>query len=259
MTPLGSDSWRSVRETRLRRGSRVRTIRCRIRFGRGTGSVLTWAGLVDELRAMNREVKKVVDSGLSMFWIFDGPGAGPQSASAEALGEEEFLECGSVGASRESYSLPEFWRVSPGGLATLIRAYCLEDFWSSGRTGLEPDTAEWLWPFGMGRELAEVCWHAVAFARRFEAAESVSFRVEWHGLGGRTLREPTNPLAWRRGRGPAKQDHGMIERTRTVPELIAGWQALSAEMLSRVLRMFDPQASVSADEIDQWSRNAFRA
>ena len=105
-----------------------------------------------------------------------------------------------------------------------------------------------LWPFGMGRELAEVSWHAVAFARRFETGESVSFRIEWHGLGGRTLREPRNPLAWRRGRGPATQDHGMIERTRTVPELIAGWQALTAEMLSRVLRMFDPQAPVSADE-----------
>ena len=228
-------------------------------IGSGDGERLDMAGLVDELRAMNREVKKVVDSGLSMFGIFDGPGAGPRSVSAEALGEEEFLEYGSLGASRESYSFPELWRVSPRGSATLIRAYCLEDFSSPGRTGLEPGAAEWLWPFGMGRELAEVCWHAVAFARRFKAAESVSFRVEWHGLRGRTLRDPRNPLAWRIGRGPATQDHGMIERTRSVPELIAGWQTLTAEMLSRVLRMFGPQVSVSADEIRQWSANAFRA
>ena len=145
------------------------------------GGRLEMAGFLNQARQMGQEVLRHVDPGWTMFWVFDGDELQPRSVLDEALGEEEFLEC-SLEDSSELMS-PDFWRMSPAGLATIVRPY-REDRRKLGE-GFGAGT--WFWPFLMAREIAEVIAHAHAFAERLDAPESVLLRAEWRGLKGRRL------------------------------------------------------------------------
>ena len=92
------------------------------------------------------------------------------------------------------------------------------------------------------------------FAERFEAPKTVSFRAEWHGLQGRILKDPNHPWG-ERGEGAAREDSRVVERTVPLAELADGWPKLTADMLSPVMRMFDPYRSVSAEQVRAWSRD----
>ncbi|MCY4239228.1 MAG: hypothetical protein OXC93_12935 [Rhodospirillaceae bacterium] len=56
-----------------------------------------------------------------MFWVFDGDELQPRSVLDGALGEEEFLECSLEDSSE--LMVPDFWRMSPAGMATIVRSY----------------------------------------------------------------------------------------------------------------------------------------
>ena len=209
-------------------------------------------GFVEELRQMGHEVRQLVDSGWPMFVLFDDPELRPRSVTDEASGSDESLQCRLVGADRGAM-IPELWRASPQGLATLVRAYYVEDFSAWGdRRRLAPRT--WLWPEGVARDLAELIRHALAFSQRFETAESVSFRAEWWGLKGRRLDALEVPLV----RSPydlAEDDSCAATITVPVAELGEGWRSMTATLVSRVLRAFNADASVSPEQIDSWSKN----
>ena len=218
-----------------------------------SGQQLDMAGLVDELRTMGYEVMQLVRSGWPMFHIFDVMELLPRSTTDPVLGDDEFFECNVMNTDGRGLGLSDLWRVSPGGLATITRAYQEDRLreWNE-RNGLAPGT--WFWPWWMAREIAEVIRHARAFAERFEAPETVSFRAEWHGLQGRTLKDPNHPWA-ERGAGAAREDGRVVARTVPVAELVEGWPKLTAEMLSPVMRMFDPYRSVSAEQVQAWSQD----
>ena len=209
-------------------------------------------GFVDELRRMGYEVMQLVRSGWPMFHIFDVMELLPRSTSDRGLGEDEFLECSLMNTDGRGLGLSDLWRVSPAGMATFVRAYHEDRLreWNAN-AGLVPGT--WFWPSAMAREIAEVIRHARAFAERFEAPEAVSFRAEWHGLEGRVLRDPNHPWAEMAG-GSAKEDNRVVARTVPVAELAEGWPKLTVDMLSPVLRMFDPNRSVSEQEFQAWTR-----
>ena len=211
------------------------------------GERLEMGGFLEQARQMGHEVLRLVDPGWTMFWVFNESESQPRSTIDPALGEEEFLECSLEDSSE--LMLPDFWRMSPTGSATIVRPY-RED---RREFGAEYRAGTWFWPFLMAREIAELIGHARAFAERFEAPETVSVRAEWHGLKGRRLKDPNNPLAEMRG-GMARDDGRVVTRTVPVANLTAGWAELTADMLSAVLRMFDPRHSVSAGEIREWSR-----
>ena len=216
------------------------------------GPPLDMAGFVDELRRMGYEVMHLVRSGWPMFHIFDAMDLLPRSTSDRSLDEDEFLECNLMNTDGRGLGLSDLWRVSPSGMATLVRAY-EEDRLHDWNTNNGRGPGTWLWPRAMAREIAEVIRHARAFAERFEAPETVSFRAEWRGLEGRILKDPNHPWA-ERGGGSAKEDSRVVARTVPVAELAQGWPKLTAEMLSSVLRMFDPNRSVSAQDIQAWSQ-----
>ena len=207
------------------------------------------AGLLEELRRIGHEVQDLVDPGWTMFWIFDVPGLAPRSAGDTALGDVEFLECSLIKSDIVEMTLPDFWRVAPTGLATLIRPY-RED-----RRNMGPDysAGTWLWPFLMAREIAEVIRHARAFAERFEAPESVFFRLEWRGLHGRTLKDPDEALVRWHGR-LAQSDSRVVTRTVPVADLTARWADITADMLSAITRMFDANLSISPQKVLAWSK-----
>ena len=222
------------------------------RVATAEGEQLEMSGFVDELRQMSYEVRQLVDTGWPMFVVFDLPDLRPRSASDEASGVDEYLQCRLVGAGRDSAGVPELWRVAPGGLATLVRAYYIEDFSGSDQSALASGT--WLWPEGVARDLAELIRHARAFSERFKTAETISFCVEWWDLKGRRLDAPVVPLL-RSRRDVATDDNCVATSTVAVAELSDGWQSVTAGMLSKVLRMFNAGTSVSAQQIDAWSKD----
>ena len=222
------------------------------------GQQLDMAGFVNELKRMGYEVMQLVHSPWPMFHIFDVMDLLPRSTSDLSLDEDEFLQCSLVNTNDMGLGMSDLWRVSPSGKATLVRAYfedCLHrrisDVGVTPPVGLTPGT--WISPFGMAREIAELIRHARAFAERFAAPETVSFRAEWHGLKDRTLKEPNNPLAEMLG-GSAKEDSCVVARTVPAAKLAEGWQKLTMEMLSPVLRMFNPNRMVSEQEFQAWAR-----
>lgn len=204
--------------------------------------------LVAELRSMGQELHDLVDPGWTMFWIFDVPELGPYSGADATIGEAEFLECSLISEDVLKLAVPDFWRVAPSGKATIIRPY-REDRRKIVE-GFEPGT--WFWPYAMGREIAEVIRHARAFTQRFARPETVSFRAEWRGLQGREVKDPINPMLRMMGR-TARSDTRTVTCTVPVADLSSRWAEITAEMLSPVTRLFDPNYSVSAQEILAWS------
>jgi hypothetical protein len=214
------------------------------------GQSLDMSSLIGHLRGMASEVLDLVDPGWTMFWIFDGPDIAPRSVSDPALGEAEFLECNLI-SSRVMEPMPDFWHISPNGLATLTRPY-VED---RGRFGPEYQPGKLFWPYNMAREIAEVMRHARAFTERFDNPEAVAFRVEWRGLRGRELTDPENHFVRLRYAGRvAQSDSRLVTRTVAVADLASHWPEFTASMVSTVLRMFDATLSVSPDEVRAWSR-----
>lgn len=215
------------------------------------GQKLDMENLLNELRSMGQEVHDLVDPGWTMFWIFDVPALAPQASGDTALDDVEFLECCHIRPNAIESTLPDFWRVAPSGLATLIRPY-REDRRTLG-PGYEVGT--WFWPYVMGREIAEIIRHARAFTERFNTPESVSFRLEWRGLQGREVRDPNNSFFYTRYAGRLPQaDSRVITRTVTVADLKGNWAKATADVLSTVLRMFDASLAISAQEILDWSK-----
>ena len=108
----------------------------------------------------------------------------------------------------------------------------------------------------MAREIAEMIRHAHAFAARFEAPETVSFRAEWSGLPGRKLGDPPNPFVLMQS-GTVRDDRRVFTRTVPVASLADGWPELTATVLAPILRIFDVCQSVSAQDIQAWSEKNF--
>ena len=103
----------------------------------------------------------------------------------------------------------------------------------------------------MAREIVGLIRHARAFAERLEAPEMLSIRAEWLGLEDRKLGQPGNPLVSMRS-GTARDDRRVFAKTVPVAVLAEGLPALTAEMLSPVLRLFHANESVSAQDVRTW-------
>ncbi len=214
------------------------------------GQQLDMARFMDELQRMSCEVMKFVRSGWQMFDILNNTDLQPRWTTDAYLGEDEFLECNLMNTDGIGLGLSDLWRVSSVGMATIIRAY--EEDRDHTDTGSTAGT--WFWPQGMAREIAEMIRHARVFAERFKVPETVSFRAEWYGLSGRTIRNPNIPYVGR-GSELARDDHRNFSRTVPVASLSEDWHQLTADMLSPVLRMFDPNRSASAQDIQAWSKS----
>ena len=216
------------------------------------GEQLRMAGLVDELWKVGNEVMQFVNSGRPMFGVHMS-GLMPHATFDPSLGEDEFLEFDLVSADDLQFGLADFWRISPDGMATLVRAY--QEDWIPGwgyAKGSDPGT--WFWPRGTAQEIAEMIRHACALAERFEAPETVSFRAEWSGLKDRSLGDPENPYFGIHS-ATARDDRCVFAKSVAVAGLGEAWPELTAEMMSRLLRMFDANGSVSAQDIRGWSKN----
>jgi hypothetical protein len=203
-------------------------------------------GLLDVLRQVNGEVRDLVRTGWSMFHIFDVEGARPffQTDPASGLGDVDFLECSLMRDARTQPPLvkfPDMWRVSPDGRATLIRNYWEDDLGTNQHFGLAPGT--WFSPNILVRSLAEFVRHARSLAERFNEPTTVSFRVEWHGLRGRVIRDPWN--MWL-DQWTARGDDRVATGSWPITMLKDAWPEIVADLAAPAIRAFTTEISLSA-------------
>lgn len=192
--------------------------------------------LVKVLKDVNRELQDTVRTGWSMFYPFDGDHLRPALMAENSDGSgDEVLEANLLGDGSFDISLPDYWRVSSDGRASIVRAY-RED-----RTRSELDTGRtagtWLSPETVVRETTEFLTHAKLLARNFASATSVQFKVTWSGLRRRHIEEFDRSVYWRESYF-ARENRRVVRGEWTPTQLAGMWDVAVADLSCPVLRLF---------------------
>ena len=190
------------------------------------------------IMSVNHEVRDLVWTGWSMFYPFTRDPIRPYVVPVDLRdGEALALESNLMAEKELIAGLPDFWRVSTKGHASLIRPY-REDApeVAEGTDPRQPGT--FLSPRELVRTLAELVRHARAFAGQFDAADSVAFLCSWRGLKGRHVEDLAWGSTWRSNR-VAAVDERVISGTWPVNDLATAWPEIVADMSSRLLALFN--------------------
>jgi hypothetical protein len=201
------------------------------------------AQLADALRRTVFELQAQFRSGWNMF---DPPyrrAVQARFVMDPATGDDaqEFLETAWL-RDRNPGETADFWRVSPRGLATIVRGYVEDMAQSPPLPPVPPGTC--LSPGALAQDVAELVWHARAFARLFSGVRRVAFRCEWWGLRGRELFDPDARWAHR---GPALDDRRVAGLQVPIAALAQTWPEVVAQLIAPVLRAFEPDLVLGAD------------
>ncbi|HUB15818.1 MAG TPA: ATP-binding protein [Acetobacteraceae bacterium] len=199
--------------------------------------------LADALRRTVFEVQSQFRSGWNMF---DPPYRRAVQARfvvdpASGDDEADFLEAAWL-RDRNPGETADFWRVSPRGMATIIRGYAEDMTQAAPLPGIRPGTC--LSPTALTQEVAELVCHARAFARLFSGVRRVAFRCEWWGLAGRELFDTDARWAHR---GPALDDRRVATAQVPLASLAQAWPEVVAMLIAPVLRAFEPDLVLDAD------------
>ena len=218
----------------------------------GEGERLQGTELMDSLRQVNNEVRDLVRTGWSMFYIFDRAGIQPvwvvDTTSGE--GEQDFLECSMLRDPILDWTGCDLWRVTTAGKATLVREYWEDDAdWCKSR-GVEPGIG--FDPNLMLRSVAELVRHARGLAGRFGAATDIEFRCEWHGLAGRVLRSERGGY-WSPRQSPIDARR-VATASSPVASLGPNWPIVVSQLASPVARLFGIEQFATPGAILQRSK-----
>ena len=156
-------------------------------------------------------------------------------------GDTDFLETAWLRAYPPAET-SDLWRVSPKGMATVLRPYAEDGREINLR--VERVAGTWLNPDLLARELTELVWHARAFARFFAAPRRVVFRCDWWGLAERELFDPAG--RWART-GTAIGDHRAVLLDVPLAALVQAWPETVARLMAPVLRALEPDLVLGAD------------
>ena len=212
--------------------------------------ILEHAQLPELLRRAVFELQPTFRSVLNMF---DPPyrrAVRPRFTVDPASGDAEtdFLEVAWL-RDRPPSGTSDFWRVSPHGLATIVRDYAEDKTEQSQQPGTRFS------PNVLAREIAELVCHARALLRFFATVPRVSFRCEWWGLAGRELFDPDTGWA---NRHPAADDHRVVTMQVPSASLAQAWPDVVAQIMAPVLRVFEPDLVLGPDwvrgQLAQWGR-----
>jgi hypothetical protein len=187
--------------------------------------------MLDILQRANSEMRDLVWTGWSMFYPFTRPEIAPYFVADcfPGQGTTEVLETDLLGETSTS-TLPDFWRVSSDGKASIVRAY-RED-----RSGYPQPAGQTVSLFMAAREAAEFVRHARAMAPHFKSLVAVRFRCEWRGLQGRQLRDPESDPSIKR----VSRTERVLADTQSKPEdLTNTWPEIVSELVARLARAFD--------------------
>jgi hypothetical protein len=201
------------------------------------------AQLADALRRTVFELQGQFRSGWNMF---DPPYRRAVQARfvvdpASGEDEQDFLETAWL-RDRNPGETTDFWRVSPRGLASIVRGYAEDMTQAPPLPPIRPGTC--LSPGTLTQDVAELVCHARAFARLFGGVRRVAFRCEWWGLAGRELFDAD--VRWPH-RGPAQDDRRAASLQVPVASLAQTWPEVVAQLIAPVLRAFEPDLVLDAD------------
>jgi hypothetical protein len=196
--------------------------------------------------ALRRTVFELQAQFRSDWYMFDPPYRRAAQARfvldpASGDDEQDFLETAWL-RDRNPGETADFWRVSPRGVATILRGYAEDMTQAPPLQPVRPGTC--LSPSALAREVAELVCHARAFARRFGGVRRVAFRCEWWGLSGRELFDTDARWAHR---GPAMDDRRVATMQVPVATLAQAWPEVVAQLIAPVLRAFEPDLVLDAD------------
>ena len=196
--------------------------------------------MIELLKRANSEMRDLVWTGWSMFYPFNRAEIEPYfvTDSYPGQGTTEVLETDLLGETLLTATLPDFWRVSSDGKASIVRAY-RED-----RSGYPQPPGKTLSMFMAAREVAEIVRHARAMAPNFKSLKSVRFRCEWHGLQGRQLRDPESDPSMTR----VSRTGRVVAAVERKPEdLTNAWPEIVSEVAGRLARSFDANLDITAE------------
>ena len=196
--------------------------------------------LLEALAQINREVRELVWTGWSMFYPFTRAEIAPQYRTEGSDGSRDyFLETNLALDDLDfDITLADFWRVSPKGWATLVRAY-REDRPGGENRIIDQDRkpGTWLSPETPIRETAELVRHAYMFSKYFTSSTAIEFDCQWKGLKGRELKDFNPGVDWR----PGKVSQLDIRKTSGVwpiADLVNNWPNVVAKLSCPILEMF---------------------
>ena len=201
------------------------------------------AQLADALRRTVFELQARFRSGWNMFEPPYRRAVQARFVVDPASGEDEadFLEAAWL-RDRNPGETADFWRVSPRGMATIVRGYAEDMTQAPPLPPIRPGTC--LSPVTLTQEVAELVCHARTFARLFSGVRRVVFRCEWWGLAGRELFDTESRWAHR---GPAWEDRRVATAQVPLASLAQGWPEVVAMLIAPVLRAFEPDLVLHAD------------
>ena len=169
-------------------------------------------------------------------------------------GETDFLEVAWL-RERPPGETSEFWRLSPRGLASIVRDYAEDKAAANAALGMQPGT--WFSPNALAQEVATLVCHARSLARFFGGVRRVHFRCEWRGLAGRVLFDPNT--SWVQ-RGAATDDHRIVTTQMPASSLGQAWPEMVAQIIAPVLRAFEPDLALGGDwvrgQMTRWAQGS---
>jgi hypothetical protein len=198
----------------------------------------TIPSLREAIRSAGVGVKNVVWTGWSMFHQFTRPEIAPHVVIDTATGEEvEAIEASLIGETRLEATLPDVWRITTDGRATIFRAY-REDrsvVPHLAERGLTP--GKFLSPRVLIRDLYELVTHAKELAKSFPNTQGVEFQCTWIGLEGRQIADFEPGIDWNHYtcHTNARSSAAVV----SIDELTAEPASVVARLATPVLNLFD--------------------
>jgi hypothetical protein len=226
------------------------------RFIRPDGSpILEGNSLLEAIRQAGEHVRNVVWTGWSMFHPFTKEEIKPRFVTDLDNGHEiDALETVLVGQTFIAETLPDYWRITADGRATIIRPYREDrtEVPHLAKQGLNPGM--WLSPRILAREVYELVAHAKELAKFFAAVDAVEFRCTWYGLKDRRIADFDPAIDW------YDRTCRINERTTasqsSVEALTGDPDAIVLALATPVARLFDG-LEITSSELERW-RPTFR-
>jgi hypothetical protein len=198
----------------------------------------TIPSLREAVRTAGTSVKNVVWTGWSMFHQFTRPEIAPYVVIDTATDEEvEGIETSLIGETKMEATMPDVWRITADGRATIFRAYRedREVIPHLAKRGLTP--GKFLSPRTLIRDLYELVTHAKELAKSFPNAQRVEFRCTWIGLVGRKIADFESGIDW--NDYICRTDARSSSATASIDDLAADTASVVQKLAAPVLSLFD--------------------
>ena len=238
---LCSRRWDKTNEQRQQKSSQfwgvpIENNHCQLSYSiKHSDEPLALPALKQALEENSIRIREHVWTGWSMFYVFSRPEIAPRPVTENADGTGLNLLEANLDEG-DDMGLPDFWRVSPRGWATIVRAFREDKVGLNKDLGRRPGT--WLDPETIIRETAEFVRHAFLLAQQFPTASAVEFECAWRGLVGRSINTLAQDVIPYRQGYTCKSDNKIATGIWAPDFLLAQWEEVVAELACPVLELF---------------------